>query len=238
MKANVLKFVASMSLLLVTAVGVTLGATSASAAPSSISGGNSLSSGTLDSWSNFVIVDGTNPVNADGLLTSWSYFAQYSTSNPNNAAGKVELVIVKPGATFSGGATVVYVSDPSSPFSSSQTSGVVNLSIPGGVWVQAGDEVGLYFIGAAVVPFNGFYGKNDSGVTFFTAPNLQAPTAGSTLTFDQGYWPTGRMYSVAVSGITGAGCKDGGYKGLFLNQGACVSAFATQGLTPIGAPSK
>ena len=238
MKSTLLKMLAGVSLLLVTGLGA---ATAGASSLTTITGGNTtaMASGTLDTWTNFVIVDTNNPISDSGLLTSWSYYAQYSSSN---VAGAVQLVIVKPGATFLGGATVVYVSAPSTPFISGSTAtsdGVVTVPIPGGVWVQQGDEIGLHFIGAAVVPFAGSGGLNSSGNVFFTNLNSYevstSPIAGAPLSFVDG--ATARTYAISVSGVTGAGCKDGAYATLgFSNQGACVSAFATNGDVPIGAP--
>ncbi len=248
MKSTVLKMLAGVSLLLVTGLGA---ATASASSLTTITGGNpsQLEPGTIDMYQNFVIVDGNNPIDASGLLTSWSYYAQYQAPRPKtpygslpaNNTGQVELVVVQPGATLATGAVVTYVSAPSTPFISSPVSSssdrVVTVPLPGGVWVQKGDEIGLYFIGPSVVPFTGVPSGGTSGSVLYTSNGYGANNSISmsgSLAF-QG--ATSRTYAVSVSGVTGAGCKDGGYATLgFSNQGACVSAFATHGDVPIGAP--
>lgn len=231
MRINVLKLLAGMSVLSVSVVGAVLGGIPGGAATATIEGGNpTVAAPYTDSYSNFVIVDGNNPISGSGLLTSWSFYAV--------AAGHVELVIVAPGASLGGGGSIVYTG-PVVNVTSDMVGFPITRSLPGGAWVQAGDEVGLYFVGnPGVVPFQGIDNGGTSGAVLYTGNNYGATnsiSAGSSLSFEGA---VSRTYSFSVSGFTsGAGCKDGGYVGAFSNQGACVSAFATQGLVPIGAPS-
>jgi hypothetical protein len=231
MRINMRKLLAGMSVLSMSVVGVVLGEIPGGAVTATIVGGNPVVAAPYtDGYSNFVIVDGNNPISGSGLLTNWSFWAA--------AAGNVELVIVAPGASLSGGGSIVYTG-PVVNVTSDMVGSAITRSLPGGAWVQAGDEVGLYFDGnAGVVPFSGIDGGGTGGTVLYTsnyygASNLIA--AGSNLSFEGA---VNRVYSVSVAGFTsGAGCKDGGYMGAFSNQGACVSAFATQGLVPIGAPN-
>jgi choice-of-anchor C domain-containing protein len=76
-----------------------------------------------------------------------------------------------------------------------------------------------------------------------------ATSSSTTLTFTADtsntspYGPALDNVTVTETAATGAMCKDGGWRTmhdssgtLFKNQGACVSFYATSGVTPIGAP--
>lgn len=160
------------------------------AAATTITGGNSVQARAyLDSYTNFVIVDTNNPISGTGALTSWSYWAAQT--------GQVQLVIVR-GATLSGGGQIVYTS----PVSSATLTGEVTVALAAGAYVQAGDEVGLYFVGQAIVPFDGLPAGGTSGAVLYTANNdYTSPNSvavGDSLTFEGA---TPRVYSVSVTGF-------------------------------------
>jgi len=161
--------------LLTFAVAAPVGATTA------ISGGNDVSARpSLDSYSNFVIVDRNNPISGAGVLTSWSFWA--------GATSGVNLVVVR-------AATVVAMS----PMVTPSTTGVaVTTALSPALPVQAGDYVGLYFASTGVVPFSGIASGGTSGTVLYTANGSGVPAVGGTLTKEG---EVDRIYSVSVSGI-------------------------------------
>lgn len=244
MKSGIVKLLAGVSLVAVSALGVV--PAGAAPSPGVITGGNdaTVNAPELDGWTNLAIVDTSNPISGTGFLTQWSFFP--------GRTGNVELLVVRPSTTGtdpqSATNQIIYVS-PEVTVSSTQVEGklpvVESLLTP--AWVQQGDLVGLYFVeNAGVIPFTGCNCVGSSGSVYYTAPSFGSPTSvavGQTLTYGDGRTSpeTGgavtRAYSFSVSGYaSGAFCKDGGWEsaGIFANQGACVSFFATQNAVPIG----
>jgi hypothetical protein len=121
-----------------------------------INGGNAvISRPGVDSFTNFSILDGNNPISGNGTLKTWSIFA------PANASA-VRLLIYR---TNGLGFNLVGSSDLETP---GAAGGVQNFSLGGGLVVQGGDLVGLYFQGkgSALFSFSGGpmrYTKNNSG---------------------------------------------------------------------------
>jgi len=145
-----------------------------------ISGGNTtISRGVLDTRTSFVVVDTNNPISGDGVLTSWSFWA--------GAQGTVTLDIVR-------GTLVVAQSAPVT-VGAADVGTVVTTALPY-LAVLSGDNVGLYFSGAGVVPFD--YVAAPAAYTAVLPAN---PAVGDTLVID-GY--SNRTYSVSVAGSNSA----------------------------------
>lgn len=149
----------------------------APAMSTTITGGNAvISRGSFDGYTNFSILDGNNPISAAGTLTGWSIFA------PANA-GAVRLLIYR-----SAGLSYNLIGS-SSLETPGAGGGIQNFSLGGGLAVQGGDLVGLYFQGGGSALFdNGggpmLYTDNNSG--FGNATNFVGSSA--------------RTYSVNVTG--------------------------------------
>jgi hypothetical protein len=141
-----------------------------------ISGGNTTTNGAvLDTRTSFVVVDTNVPITGSGILTSWSFYA--------GAVGTVTLDIVR-------GTLVVAESAPVT-VGAADVGTVVTTALPN-LAVLGGDNVGLYFTGAGVVPFD--YSVAAAAYTAVLSAN---PAVGETLVID-GYSP--RTYSVSVTG--------------------------------------
>ena len=245
MRSTMLKLLAGMSLLSVTVAGaLTSGVSSAGASATSISGGNptAVAEGTqyslLDTWNQTVNFDANNPISGNGLLTSWSFYAANT--------GTIALVIAEQTSTWGtvgegGRVPLVYVG----PTETVNATGPFTYALPGGVWVQSGDVVGFWYDGANGAGIVPFYmnctqcGQSNSGTGhFYQAGDAVYASSSAIVSPVLIAAQDMRTYAVSVSGLpTGAACKDGGWNnGAFANQGACVSAFATHGEVPIGAP--
>jgi hypothetical protein len=149
-----------------------------------ITGGNPVVAAPyFDTFQNFSILDGNNPINATGDLTSWSIYA------PANA-GPVELLIYRAAAA---GYDLIGHSSLQTPQSAG---GFQTFSIPGGLKVQGGDLIGLYFQSWGSVEFSGYDGGIQNGNVLFTNNNVGLNNATDFIGM------TDRIYSVNVSGAT------------------------------------
>lgn len=136
-----------------------------------------------DSWTNFYLVDTTNPFNADGQATEWEIWV-----------GKlvpVQLFIYR---NTSSVWSVVETSSVETP----TTFGAHTFTLTTPIQVQAGDFVGLYYPGpgGGAVEYDmwgtNIYYNTTSGPVLFTRQNPTGPTA-----FE---YSSDRTYSVRVTG--------------------------------------
>jgi len=141
-----------------------------------ISGGNTTGPrANLDTRTSFVVVDTNKPITGSGILTSWSFYA--------GAVGTVTLDIVR--------GLVVVAESASVTVGAADVGTVVTTALPN-LPVLGGDNVGLYFSGAGVVPFDYV-----AAAAAYTAVLPANPAVGDTLVVD-GY--SNRTYSVSVTG--------------------------------------
>lgn len=138
-----------------------------------------------DSYENFTVIDTNHPVSADGWLTIFKYYAM--------DFGSFRFVLVD------GSNKVQWVSDQITPAEEE----AVNVFAPTSpVPVQAGWNLGVYFVGTGTIPFDGV-----GSLAYWTRDGyeqaLATPQVGDTLTFDTEFPPAARTYSFMATGNTG-----------------------------------
>ncbi len=167
------KKLAILSSVVLAATVLAVGSVSAA----TISVGNDTSARTgLDTAQNFTIIDKNNPATADGNLTQFKYYA--SNTSP------FRFVLVD------GSSVVRWVSSQITP----QTTGV-NTYVPSSpIQVQAGWNVGLYFVSQGTIPF-----ELSGQPAYYTSANSGVPSVNSTLNFAGN---GARKYSFVATGET------------------------------------
>ena len=127
----------------------------------------------LDTFSNFIIVDQSNSADADGLLKEIRYYAKLSTARDQ---GAVAFAVVRGDQTT--GFKVIWISENvGKPAASGVRSFVPATSIP----IKAGDNLALYFEKQGLVPHT-LVEETDPRLWEFWQPNNSGkPAAGRTL---------------------------------------------------------
>lgn len=157
----------------VAVLGSLLLASTAFAAATTV-GNPAIGRATVDTYSNFTIIDTNNPVSASGTLNTFNYYA----SNLNS----FEFVLVDTGNV------VKYVSSIITPPGTGAQA--YSASVP----VSAGWNLGVHFDSTGTVPFD-YVGAS----AIYTPNNNGTPVVGSTLNVEG---MSGRTYSWNAAGIT------------------------------------
>jgi hypothetical protein len=127
----------------------------------------------IDGYSNFTVVDFNNPANKDGALTDFSYWAL--NSNP------FRFVLIDTDNK------VRWISDEIKAVAT----GLNTFSVPTGVAVQKGWNLGVYFLNSGAIAYG-----SEGGVAKYTSNNSNQPNLNEILSFESG---DNRRYSFAAS---------------------------------------
>jgi hypothetical protein len=127
----------------------------------------------LDTFRNFIIVDQSNPADADGLLKQIRYYAKLSAARDQ---GAIAFAIVR--GDQATGFRVVWISENiAKPASSGERSYVPATPIP----IKAGDNLAIYFERQGLVPYT-LVDETDPQLWEFWQPNNSGkPSVGGTL---------------------------------------------------------
>lgn len=168
-------------LLISAALSATLLVLPSVASAAGITVGNpSVSQTTLDTYSNFTIIDTNHPVSASGWLTTFSYYA--ANTNP------FEFVLVDSGNV------VKWVSPMITPAATGVQ--VYNVNVP----VTAGWNLGVHFDLTGTIPF-----VSPGALATWTPNGNGMPIVGTALTVENGL--SGRVYSWNGNGTDVSGCS-------------------------------
>lgn len=198
------KMLSGFSTLAVTSALVAAGALGlggASASPTSTStivlGNSPISAATVDTYRNFLAVDGSAPATTSGYINEIKWYADVTGSDTQ---GAVQFAVVQP--NLDGTFTIEWLS---SAQALPASSGVQTLALGQLVPVIAGDDLGVYSAGTGVVPFSysasaapAFGTNNDSG----------PPPVGTEITPDwtsSTFGQQGRVYSMQGNNVSGPG---------------------------------
>ena len=180
-----------------------VGATGTALAVSATLGNPANDRSSVDSWSDFTIVDTNNSAPFDGYFTAIDYYAE--------RAGTIRFVIVDTNDT------VTWVSDEVNVATAGP--GTVNLAQP--VGVTAGSNLGVYSAGYGVISFD--YATSADPADFTNYGSGQ-PAVGQTLPY---VGSSARYYSMSaqISASSPEICKDGGWEQYgYKNQGQCIAS--------------
>ena len=135
----------------------------------------------LDTFRNFMVVDRTNPADADGLLEQIRYYARRASSATFVQNGVAFAVVRQtapcPGATCS--FKVLWISDNlPNPAASGVQTFVPTTPVP----VKAGDTLALYFPGNGLVPYQLLSQEDPAQWEFWETNNSGKPVLGEQLT--------------------------------------------------------
>lgn len=172
----------------------------AQAATISVGNGTDYAEGAFgaDSYENFTVIDTNNPVSANGWLTIFNYYALDQ--------GPFRFILVD------GNNVVKWVSDEITPSVTDGGEGAVNVFTPASaVPVQAGWNLGVYFVGSGTIPYGltgapAYFTPDGASPTGDADPIPVVPIKGATLIYDDKY-PSGigRTYSFVATGLQDVG---------------------------------
>jgi len=145
-----------------------------------VMGNDSCARSPIDSFSNFTIVDTNHPAASSGVLQTFRYYA--ANANP------IRFVVVDPSNV------VKFVSEQITP---AVVPGENTYTPPSPVPVQAGWNVGLYFVSTGTIPFDG-----GGTAASYTNSDAGLPVVGSALPI---VGSANRIYSFVATGTVIAG---------------------------------
>lgn len=187
---------------LATAVAIALGIVTAAAAVTAPMGNSAVDRQSVDSWTDFVIVDTNHSAPYDGYFTSINYYAE--------RAGTIRFVVVDDNDA------VTWVSD---AVAAAAGPGVLNLGEP--VGLTAGSNLGVYSAGAGVISFDYDAAAEPANFTLY---NTGLPAVGQELDY---VGDSGRVYSMNadVTASSPEVCKNDGWMSYgYPNQGQCIAS--------------
>ena len=158
---------------LVGCVAIGLVAATVALAASLTMGNAAIDRPSLDTFSNFIIVDQSNSADADGLLNEIRYYAKLSTARDQ---GAVAFAVVRGDQVT--GFKVIWISENiAKPAASGVRSFVPATPIP----IKAGDNLAIYFEKQGIVPHTLVAETDPQLWEFWQANNSGKPPAGRTL---------------------------------------------------------